>query len=128
MRAHQLLAFVGISLLALSTGCSKEGKVSPAAEVTAGRLVKMPLTSDASGQNTRPRGIVDMAPVKLEGYQGMQLDTGSFPLLGAALGLGPAGSEAPGTGRADQGGQQVEHPLLGDGERARAAVEEAARA
>jgi hypothetical protein len=127
MRAHQLLAFVGISLLALSTGCSKEGKVSPAAEVTAGRLVKMPLTSDASGQNTRPRGIVDMAPVKLEGYQGMQLDTGSFPLLGASPGLGQAG-EAPGTGRADQGGQQVEHPLLGDGERARAAVEEATRA
>lgn len=70
MKAHQILALAGISLLAMSNSCEKEGDVSPTADLTIGRLVRMDMTIDNKGQNSRPRWVVDIAPVSLEGPGG----------------------------------------------------------
>ena len=69
MKTTRLLALAAASVLTLSSGCRKEG-APPEAELTSGRLVKQESTVDATGKITRPRWIIDLAPLSLPGYQG----------------------------------------------------------
>jgi hypothetical protein len=69
MKTTLLLALATVSLLTMSS-CRKEGDASPKADLTSGRLVKQENTIDATGQITRPRWIIDLAPLSLAGYQG----------------------------------------------------------
>ncbi|GAB3637815.1 hypothetical protein GCM10027422_34050 [Hymenobacter arcticus] len=69
MKARQLLALACSSVLATSTGCTKDGDVSPESAFTTGQLVKLETTLDGTGQNPRSRWIIDLAPITLEGYQ-----------------------------------------------------------
>lgn len=71
MKAAQILALVGISMLAMSNSCEKSDNVSPTAALTTGRLVKQENTIEATGKITRVRWIIDLAPVTLPGYQGI---------------------------------------------------------
>lgn len=70
MKAVSLLALAIGSLLTISSGCRKDGDSSPTSALTSGRLVKLETTFDKSGQNPRPRWLIDLAPLSLAGYQG----------------------------------------------------------
>ncbi len=70
MKTTLLLALATASLLSLSSGCRKEDAASPASGLTRGRLVKQENTVDATGQLTRPRWIIDLAPLSLAGDHG----------------------------------------------------------
>ena len=69
MKVAPLLALTTAGLLALSSSCRKD-EASPLAGLTTGRLAKSENTVDATGQITRPRWIIDLAPLSLAGYQG----------------------------------------------------------
>ncbi len=70
MKALSLLALATLSLLTMSNSCRQEEAVSPESDVTSGRLVEQQTTYDVTGQNPRPRWIIDLAPLSLAGYQG----------------------------------------------------------
>ncbi|AMJ64038.1 hypothetical protein [Hymenobacter sp. PAMC 26628] len=82
MKAIPLLALATVSLLTVSSSCHKKEDVSPASDLTSGRLVKLETTLDGTGQNPRPRWRIDVTPLSLAGYQGtlyQQVKTFSLP-------------------------------------------------
>lgn len=66
MKTAFLLALVGSSLL-MSSGCQKAGEITPAADLTTGRILRVEQTTDGQGQNSRLRWVVDIAPIMLPG-------------------------------------------------------------
>jgi hypothetical protein len=66
MKRTPLLALATLSLLTMSNSCTKESDVTPTATIT-GRVLKMQLTDDVNGLQPRPRWIVDISPLSLEG-------------------------------------------------------------
>lgn len=70
MKANQILALAGISMLAMSNSCEKEGNVSPNPELTKGRVVRYETTYDTNLKNPRTRWIIDISPLSLAGSGG----------------------------------------------------------
>jgi hypothetical protein len=67
MKARQVFALAGISMLAMSNSCEKQSDAIP---LTTGRLVKTETTLDIHFANPRPRWVVDIAPLSLPGWKG----------------------------------------------------------
>jgi len=72
MKSTQILALVGISMLAMSNSCDKQSDISPTVALTTGRVIKRETTFDVKGLNPRPRWILDITPISLEGLAGKQ--------------------------------------------------------
>ncbi|WP_157886732.1 hypothetical protein [Hymenobacter sp. PAMC 26628] len=70
MKAHQVLTLAGISMLAMSSSCEKEGDASPAADGTTGILLGAETTVDNQFQNPRARWTVNIAPLSFPGWGG----------------------------------------------------------
>lgn len=72
MKTARIVALAGISLLAMSNSCEKEGDAAPDANLATGQLVRTEITIDDQGQNPRPRWEIDVAPLSFPGLAGVQ--------------------------------------------------------
>lgn len=66
MKFNLRLGLLGIGMLTMSSSCQRDNDASPT-PLTTGRLVKTQLTWASNTQNSRPRWIVDIAPLSFEG-------------------------------------------------------------
>ena len=67
MNTARIVALAGISLLAMSNSCEKEGDAAPGSELATGRVVRTEITTDDQFKNPRPRWEIDVAPLSFPG-------------------------------------------------------------
>ena len=72
MKTARIVALAGISLLAMSNSCEKEGDVAPSTDLTTGRVVRTEITIDDQFKNSRPRWEIDVAPLSFPGLAEVQ--------------------------------------------------------